>query len=311
MVWQAEDKQGLPAKSKQLLTNDSQENDRCGILMLFNWQSFVNRNNKMNILTTGCRNGQTMIALFMKIWIADTYENLSSQLTDHLFRRLQGNKSPLLCVASGDSPKGLYKEITARASQQKVTVSGWAFVGLDEWLGMNGNDEGSCRFHLDNDLFDPLNVAEENICFFDGRAKDLNTECNRIESFIQQRGGIEVAILGLGMNGHVGMNEPGISPLLHAHVADLHPVTQQVGQKYFTQQQELSGGLTLGIADLMEARTVFLVVNGRHKADVVKKLLEGPVTEDLPASLLRNHPDLHVYLDKEVASLLQNGEHAS
>lgn len=241
----------------------------------------------------------------MKICIADSYDNLSSQLADHVFEVLQGKGFPLLCVASGDSPKGLYKEITDRVSQQNADVSNWIFVGLDEWLRMNGNDRGSCRFHLDKDLFQPLQVPESRICFFDGRAEDPAAECNRVEAFIQQNGGIEAAIIGLGMNGHVGMNEPGTSPALPAHVATLDAVTQQVGQKYFTQPQTLTGGLTLGMANLMEARTVFLVVNGRHKAEVVQRMVEGPVTEGLPASLLRKHPRLHIYLDKEAASLLQ------
>ena len=170
---------------------------------------------------------------------------------------------------------------------------------------MNGNDEGSCRFHLNNQLFNPLQIAEKQISFFDGRAKDLNEECDRIENFIKEHGGIDLAIVGLGMNGHVGMNEPGTSPSLHSHVAEIDSITQQVGQKYFKEKTALSKGITLGIANLMEARNVFLLVNGKKKAEIVKQVLEGEISEQFPASFLRNHKNFSVYLDDEAASLLQ------
>jgi glucosamine-6-phosphate isomerase len=247
----------------------------------------------------------------MKIFVAETYDELSARLADQLLALLRGKRAPLLCVASGHTPKGLYQELVKRVANGEADVSAWSFVGLDEWLGMNASDEGSCRFHLDRDLFWPLRVPSERICFFDGRAADGAAECIRIEEFIKHHGGIDAAVVGLGMNGHVGMNEPGTPPDLHAHVAQLHPVTQQVGQKYFTEKKELTGGLTLGPADLMEARSVFLVVNGHHKAEIVQKALEGPLTQTVPASLLRRHQQLHVYLDKEAASRLQSPPHAS
>ncbi len=240
----------------------------------------------------------------MAICVKTFYEGMSKQMADDLQRVLKDLPHPLLCTASGDSPAGLYKEIVNRAGQKELDASNWNFVGLDEWVGMNGDDEGSCRYHLDQQLFKPLQVSPERLCFFDGRVPDLTAECNRVEKFIQEHGGIDIAIVGLGMNGHVGMNEPGASPGLHAHVTDLDPLTIQVGQKYFKQQQQLSKGITLGIADLMEARHVFLVVSGSHKASIVKQVLQGPVTEKVPASLLLNHTNLNVYLDEQAAALI-------
>ena len=242
--------------------------------------------------------GKEMTNLF----IADTYEALSSRVADDMLAILQAETAPLVCTASGDSPAGLYKELVKRVQEGSLDIANWYFVGLDEWLGMNGSDDGSCRFHLDQQLFHPLHIEANRICFFDGRSEDLEAECNRIESFIQQHGGIDVAIVGLGMNGHIGMNEPGTSPSLHSHVTDLDPVTQQVGQKYFKQQQQLTGGITLGIANLMEARHVFLIVSGSHKATIVQQLLQAPVSESLPASLLRQHPGFRIYIDQPAAS---------
>lgn len=247
----------------------------------------------------------------MKLFIAENNEALSKKLADDLLSEVEKIAQPLLCVASGDSPAGLYKELSLRLQKQELNVQNWNFVGLDEWLGMNGKEEGSCRYHLDQQLFHPLQIKEERICFFDGHATDPEAECRRIENFIRQKAGIDLAIVGLGMNGHVGMNEPGTGADTAAHLAPLDAVTSQVGQKYFREKQELVAGLTLGIADLLEARSIFLVVNGLHKADIVQQMLEGPISEQLPASLLRQHPALSVYLDKAAATRIGKEHDAS
>jgi len=242
----------------------------------------------------------------MKIIIRDTYEDMSRQAARDLIETVQLSDKPLFCPASGDTPVGLYKELVHLHQQQKFDSSNWLFVGLDEWVGMNENDEGSCRYSLNDQLFYPLKIADDKICFFDGRAKDLTNECDRIENFIQQHGGIDVAVLGLGMNGHVGMNEPITSPSLRSHVATLDPITQQVGQKYFKKQQHLSQGITLGIATLLESKHIFLLVSGKRKAAIVKKVIEGDITEEVPASLLRNHQNLKIYLDTDAAEIIQH-----
>jgi glucosamine-6-phosphate isomerase len=240
----------------------------------------------------------------MNIFVANTYKDLSKQASDDMIQLMQSLEQPLLCTASGDTPAGLYKEVVDRVHKNELDISGWSFAGLDEWVGMNGDDEGSCRFHLNNQLFHPLQVAENKICFFDGRAKDLDKECEHVESFILQQGGIDVTILGLGMNGHIGMNEPGTSPALRSHVTVLDPVTQKTGQKYFKKQQQLTEGITLGLATLMESKYIILLVSGLHKAGIVKKMLEGEISEQLPGSLLRKHPGLKIYLDAEAAKLI-------
>lgn len=239
----------------------------------------------------------------MEFSVSDTYEAMSKKVADDIIQLMQPVKQPLICTASGDSPAGLYKELVQRVNAQQADISNWFFVSLDEWAGMNGDDEGSCRFHLNNELFNPLQL-QQRVCFFDGRANDLQSECNKVENFVKAHGGIDVAIVGLGINGHVGMNEPGTSAALRSHVADIDPVTQKTGQKYFKEPQSLTQGITLGLATLMEAKHVILLVSGRHKAEVVKKVLEGEISEALPASLLRNHKDLKVYLDKEAAALI-------
>lgn len=238
----------------------------------------------------------------MKIFVSDTYEAMSKQTAADVILLMQSYKNPLICTASGDTPAGLYKEIIIQVNKKQLDVTDWSFIGLDEWVGMNGNDEGSCRFHLNHQLFHPLQIANDKICFFDGRAKDLQLECQQVENFIVQHEGIDVAILGLGMNGHVGLNEPGTSPALRSHVTALHSITRQTGQKYFKEYQQLSHGITLGLATLIQARHIILLVSGRQKSEIVKKAIEEEISEELPASLLRRHQGLKVYLDAEAAA---------
>jgi galactosamine-6-phosphate isomerase len=240
----------------------------------------------------------------MNIYIADTKEELSKKIASDIIESLRPIEHPLICTASGDSPAGLYQEMVQRVSKNELDISGWKFVGLDEWTGMNENDEGSCKYHLNKQFYGPLKIAPGNICFFDGRAKDLRNECTITEKFIQKNGGIDIAIVGLGLNGHIGMNEPGTSISTRTHVSAIDPLTQKTGQKYFTRPQQLTHGITLGLANLMEAKQVVLIVTGAHKADIVQKVLGDEISEQLPASLFRNHPGFKVYLDKAAAQQL-------
>lgn len=241
----------------------------------------------------------------MEIFVADSYELMSRQAAAALIQLIRDKESPLLCTASGDTPAGLYHELTNLVKSGSLNISGWNFVGLDEWAGMNGSDDGSCRFYLDRQLFNPLQVSGEKISFFDGRADDLQKECADVEVFIVTHKGIDVAVLGLGMNGHIGMNEPGTSLALRSHVAAIDPVTQKAGQKYFKEAKQLTDGITLGLATIMEAKNIFLLVSGQHKAEIVRRMLDEDISPRLPASLLRNHPACSIYLDAEAASMIQ------
>ncbi|WP_447642360.1 MULTISPECIES: 6-phosphogluconolactonase [Chitinophagaceae] len=242
----------------------------------------------------------------MQIHICNTYDELSATVADKVIELMSLYEQPLLCPASGDTPAGLYKALVEKYRKKSFDPLSWSFVGLDEWGGLNGSDEGSCRYSIDKELFHPLNVALDKIAFFDGRATDLEKECTGAENFIKEKKGLRVSILGLGMNGHIAMNEPGCAIDGRAQIVQLHPVTKQVGQKYFQQPQALNEGITLGMGTLLESQHIILMVSGKHKAEIVKKVLEGSLTNEVPGSLLRNHASLNVYLDADAASLLEN-----
>ena len=241
----------------------------------------------------------------MKIIISNNYEAMSENAYEDIVAIMQAASKPLICVASGDSPSGIYKNIVKGVGSNEINIDSWSFLGLDEWVGLNGDDEGSCRYHLNRELFNPLAIPANRICFFDGAASDLEQQCSITENTIQAKGGIEMAILGLGMNGHIGMNEPHTSIQTRSHIINLDPLTVEVGQKYFKKPQPLTKGITLGIDTLMDAKHIVLIVSGSKKAGIVKEVMEGPISEAVPASLLRNHPNCSIYLDEAAAAALK------
>ncbi len=242
----------------------------------------------------------------MKIMIKNNYEEMSKQVAYDIIETMQLYNKPLMSPATGDTTTGLYKELVHLIREQQTYVSEWYFVSLDEWMNMNEKDEKSTRYRLNVQLFQPLNIKDERICFFDGRTDDPQHECEGVEKFIHQHGGIDLAILGLGLNGHVGMNEPHTSFSSRSHIAALDDVTQQASAKKYAKDPALfTRGLTLGLATLFEAKHIFLLASGAHKAAIIKKILEAGITEELPASLLRRHEDLRIYLDKEAAGLIE------
>jgi len=226
---------------------------------------------------------------------------MSRAAAKEILQLLQALSSPLICIASGDTPAGLYKEMVDQVNRKHINTNEWNYVGLDEWMGMNGYNEGSCRYYIDQQVFDPLNVPIKRIAFFDGTVSEPAKECERVERFIQAHKKIDIAILGLGMNGHIGMNEPGTSASLRSHVSKLDPQTQEVGQKYFKSKTALTNGLTLGMATILEAKHIFLLVSGTKKAAIAGKMLTEEISEQLPCTLLRNHAGLRIYLDKEAS----------
>jgi len=242
----------------------------------------------------------------MQVIVCNSYEEVSQQIAADVVECMGSRNHPLLCAASGDSPSGLYRNLVARVERKDLDISGWAFLGLDEWVGLNGGDEGSCRYHLDRELFLPLHIPQEKLFFFDGRKQDLESECRQAESFISRNGGLDATILGLGLNGHVGMNEPGTPVSTRSHVTVLDPITAQTGQKYFKEARSLSEGITLGLGTILDSKNILLLVSGAKKASIVKTVLEGDISEKVPATLLRGHPGLRIYLDTEAAALLNS-----
>lgn len=206
-----------------------------------------------------------------------------------------------LCLAAGHTSLDTF-DVMVEARQQGLDWSRVRIVELDEWLGMSGHPEG-CTGFLRTHIFSRLGLAESQLYLLDADTAKLDQECARMEAVIEELGGIDYLFLGMGQSGHLALNEPGCDFEAGVHVARLDPVTETTGQKYFSGQVDLTGGLTLGIRNILAARRAALAVTGAHKQEILLRFLESPVTNALPATALRRHPDAALYLDREAATL--------
>ncbi|HEV7350754.1 glucosamine-6-phosphate deaminase [Telluribacter sp.] len=237
-----------------------------------------------------------------------TYGLLSRAAADVVVSTLEAKPEAVICLPSGSTPLGMFRELVLRHEQGLVNFTRCTFVGLDEWIGMGPEEEGSCRQVMDQDLLHPIGFRAEQILFFNAKADDLPADCERINQALQQLGGLDLIVLGIGMNGHLALNEPGTPFDTYAHISELEPITKEVGQKYFKTPTILTGGVTIGLRHMREARQLVLLASGEAKAPAIARALRGEVTESFPASLVQEHPDALVLLDSEAASdLLQPG----
>lgn len=241
----------------------------------------------------------------MRLIVEPTYDAVSRSAASHIIRFVQQQPAAMLCLAAGTTPVGAYRYVVEAATRGEVSLEHCRFVGLDEWVGLTGEQEGSCLKLLQDELFRPLHIRPSQFTFFDALAADLEQECSRIDTFLEQQGGIDLALVGLGVNGHVGFNEPGASINVSAHVVQLDAVTKSVGQKYFSEQMTLDRGITLGIRQLLKAQDLLLLVNGNHKADILHQLMVVEPNEALPASALKLHANSLVIADQEAASRIE------
>lgn len=229
---------------------------------------------------------------------------MSKATADLIVEQIHEKPDSLLCFPSGESPTIVLNYLVQYGQEGYVDFSQCRFVGLDEWIGMDENDEGSCKHYLYSNFFNPLKINPNQITFFDGLTENPDQECKRMDQYIQQNGPIDLMLVGLGMNGHIGLNEPGVDFYSYAHTTALDPVTVKVAQKYFTEATELSGGITLGLQHFSEAKTAVLIVTGEKKADIVLKVLTEEISNKIPGTIVRSHGHAVVFLDEEAASQL-------
>ncbi|MHA4812214.1 6-phosphogluconolactonase [Flavitalea flava] len=241
----------------------------------------------------------------MKVLIYNNYEEMSKAVADVIAAQIRGKPDSFLCFPSGQSPTGILKYLVQFAREGTLDFSHCSFAGLDEWVGMDGKDDGSCRHYMDVNLFIPLGIKPEKILFFDALAGDLDKECKRMDSLIREKGTIDIMMVGVGMNGHIGLNEPGVDVDLYAHHTVLDALTIQIAQKYFKRETTLHEGITLGLRHLREADKAILIAAGDKKAGIIARALEGKVSREVPASIIQTIPEGLVFLDREAASWLR------
>lgn len=245
----------------------------------------------------------------MKLIIRDDYADMCAAVGEHIIEYVNAKPDSLVELPGGDTPMGIFDYLVEAAEEGRFDVSHVSFVSLDEWENLGYEVKGSCRQTLFDNLFKRLPIdIERQVCFFDGTA-DLSEECKRIDRFVFDHGGIDIAVLGIGMNGHIGFNEPGVDPDQYCTIVPLDEVTKSVSVKYFGGEQlNVAHGITLGMKHFMDAQEVVLIADSERKAPIVKKVVEGPMTNEVPATLMQAATQCLFYMDKAAASLLSTAE---
>ena len=221
---------------------------------------------------------------------------MSRRAAAHVIAAATAKSDFLLCAPTGHSPAGLYQELIREGARQPDLLRNFRVVKLDEWLGMPPSDPASSEHYLQSRLVGPLAIAAERYLSFDSETKDPVRECARISAELERKGPIDVCILGLGRNGHVGLNEPAPNLQPPCHVAKLSAET--LGHAMMGgRNAKPESGLTLGMGDILASRKILLLVTGAGKERAIEKFLEATITTDLPASLLWLHRDVEVLLD--------------
>lgn len=197
----------------------------------------------------------------------------------------------LLCAATGHSPSGLYQELVHRSEHEKKLYRQMRVIKLDEWIGLGHSGEGTCEHYLRSNLINPLAITENRYLAFDTENPDPPEECTRMQLLLQNNGPIDLCILGLGKNGHLGFNEPGSYLQPHCHVAQLSHTSQQHGMVARIADTP-QYGMTLGMADILASRKIVLLVTGEGKEKAKQRLLSGKISTKCPASFLWMHRDV-------------------
>ena len=216
----------------------------------------------------------------MRIYQAENYKAMSRRAANIISAQVIYKPNCVLGLATGGTPVGLYQQLVEWYKKGDLSFAETRSVNLDEYLGLSPHHEQSYRYFMQDNLFDHIDIHPENTHVLNGLAKDPNAECAAYNKLIAELGGIDLQLLGMGHNGHIAFNEPGDDFGLETHVVDLTDSTIDANQ------------------NIMNARRILMVVSGEEKADIVCKAFTGPVTKEVPASVLQLHPDVTLVGDK-------------
>lgn len=240
----------------------------------------------------------------MHIVVCKDYEEMSRRAAEIVAEQIKKRPDGLISFPGGDTPLGMVHVFADMVNEGKVDISRTHYVSLDEWVGLSNEDEGSCGLFNQQNLLSRLQHPFAGTHIINGAAENIESERVALNDYISQYGPLDVSVLGIGMNGHLGFNENGVDFDLDAHIIPLSETTLKVMTKYFGEKFHPTHGISQGIRQIMAAKTVILIANGAHKAEILKKAVHGPVTNEVPASVLQNHPNCYVVADEAAAALL-------
>lgn len=240
----------------------------------------------------------------MNVTVLKTKEQIGAAVADIIVGIVKRDPYAKLGLATGASPVPVYQDLIARYEAGEVSFKNVSAYNLDEYCGLPRDDENSYYTFMRRNLFDRIDIDSANTHIPDGNAADPDAECRRYDALIESVGGVDVQILGLGVDGHIGFNEPGDSFAPGTFKVKLHESTIAANSIYFKDGNMPHYALTMGVGTIMRAKKILLIAAGRAKAAAVKAMVEGEVSPACPASILQTHPDATVFLDEDAAELL-------
>ena len=239
----------------------------------------------------------------MKIYKATDYRDMSRKAANIISAQIIMKPDCVLGLATGSTPIGTYEQLVDWYRKGDLDFSAVTTVNLDEYKGLTKDNDQSYYYFMHHNLFDHVNILPEKTHLPDGTEPDSARECARYERLIQSLGGVDLQLLGLGHNGHIGFNEPGEAFEKETHCVDLQESTIEANKRFFASADDVPRqAYTMGIKTIMQARKILLVVNGEGKADIVRDAFFGPVTPAVPASILQMHNDVTLVADAAALS---------
>ncbi|MFY0545822.1 glucosamine-6-phosphate deaminase [Brevibacillus sp. H7] len=244
----------------------------------------------------------------MKVVKVEKYEEVCEHASEMVLTAWKQHPQLVLGLATGSTPIGFYRRLVERYLQERLDFSGITTFNLDEYYPIKRSHPQSFARFMKEHFFDHVNIPAEQIHILNGEALDTGEECSRFEAGIDAAGGVDIQILGIGRNGHIGFNEPGTPFGSRSHLVALTASTIQANSRFFADPSEMPRhALTMGIQTIMKSKKILLLAVGEGKAEAIRLALQGPVTEAMPASILKRHPDVTLILDRGAASLLGGG----
>ncbi|KAJ49512.1 glucosamine-6-phosphate deaminase [Clostridium tetanomorphum] len=241
----------------------------------------------------------------MRVIVVDNYKKMSEKAAIMVASQIVLKPDSILGLATGDTPLGMYEELIKMYNNNEIDFSQVKSFNLDEYYGLNKNNTQSYNYYMRENLFKHINMKEENINIPDGTAKDIQAECKNYEKRISEQGGIDLQILGIGVNGHIGFNEPGIDFEAETHFVNLDEKTIKSNSRFFNSIEEVpTKAISMGIKTIINSKRIVLLACGESKAEAIFRTMKGKINPKTPASILQLHSDVTLIIDKEAASKL-------
>lgn len=231
----------------------------------------------------------------MKFITVKSYEELSTKAANIIAAQIINKPNCVLGLATGSSPVGTYDKLTEYFNNGAIDFSTVTSVNLDEYVGLDGSNDQSYRYFMNKNLFDRVNIDKANTYVPSGTAEDIEQEGEEYDKLIKKLGGIDLQLLGIGLDGHIGFNEPEEFFTGKTHLVSLDPSTIKANARFFASEADVpTKAITMGMMSIMQAKKVLLIANGAAKKEILEKAFFGPITPFVPASILQLHPDLTV-----------------